>query len=97
MSNQRSYTEKIETTGGQIVHKLKELFRDASAKRVVIRNAKGNQIMAFPLTFGVAGGVATLLWATPVAIIAAVGGVLAKLTLEVERTDDTPSDTGFHA
>ncbi len=75
MSNQRSYTEKIETTGGQIVHKLKELFRDASAKRVVIRNAKGNQIMAFPLTFGVAGGgVATLLWATPpVAIIAAVG------------------------
>lgn len=98
MSNERSYTEKIEVSGGQIVNKLKELFRDANARRVVIRNSKGDQVMAFPLTFGVAGGIATLLWATPIAIVAAVGGVLAKLTLEVERTDDKPSgDTGFPA
>lgn len=81
----QGFTEKIEVAGEQLVNTVKNLFDDASAKRVTIRTQEGKELLSVPLTVGVAGGAAAVLIAPVLAGVAAIGGAVAKLQLDVER------------
>lgn len=90
----RTFVEEIEVTGGELVGRVKELFADATAKRVVIRSAEGREIMTIPLTVGVvAGGILTL--AAPLlAALGALAALVSKVRLEVLHEDDAgPAET----
>ncbi|MEZ4608376.1 MAG: DUF4342 domain-containing protein [Deinococcales bacterium] len=88
----RTIIENIEVAGGQLVDKVKELFEDASARKVIIRNSDGNELLTVPLTLGVVGG-GLIAFAAPIlAAVGAVAALVTKVQLEVVRTVDMAED-----
>lgn len=86
----RSWTERIEITGNELVDRVKDLAREADARRVVIKDQDDKELMSLPLSWGMAGGALAVVAAPMLAAVAAVGGALAKVRLEVERTGGEP-------
>jgi hypothetical protein len=70
----------------KLAEKFKEVAKDASVKRIVVKNESGKTILSVPVTWGAAGAVATLALAPWLAAIGVIAGVATKCTLEVERT-----------
>lgn len=81
----RTFTERIETTGAELTERVKELARQADTRRVVIKDQGGKELLSLPLTWGVAGGALAVVAAPLLAAVAAVGGAMAHVRLEVER------------
>jgi hypothetical protein len=81
----RTFTERIETTGAELADRVRELARQADTRRVVIKDQEGKELMSLPLTWGVAGGALAVMAAPLLAAVAAVGGAMADVKLEVER------------
>lgn len=81
----RTFTERIETTGAELADRVKELARQADTRRVVIKDQSGRELMSLPLTWGMAGGALAVMAAPLLAAVAAIGGAMAKVRLEVER------------
>lgn len=84
--SEKKFTQKLEVAGSELVERVKELAKDADAKRVVIRDQEGKELLAFPLSWGVAGGAVAVFAAPILAAVAAVGALAADVTLEVERS-----------
>jgi hypothetical protein len=81
---ERTVWETIETTGEQLLAKIKELIAEGNVRRVRIRQ-KDHLIAEFPLTIGVVGAVLA-------PVLAAVGALAALLTdcsIDVERTKES--------
>ena len=100
--NKPKFIEQIEVAGEDLVSKIKELFADAGAKRVILRDSDGRELISVPLTLGVAGGALAVLAAPMLAAVAAVGAAMAKVRVDVEReapapapghVDDQPTDS----
>ena len=83
----RTFIENLEVAGQDLVNVIKNLFEDAGAKRVTIRNEEGKQLLTVPLTYGVAGGALAFLIAPVLTLVATIGGAVARLRLEVEREE----------
>ena len=83
----RKFTERIEVAGEELVDQIKTLYKDANAKRVIIRDQKDRELLSVPLTLGVAGGAIAVLGAPVLAAVAAIGGAVARVRLDVERQD----------
>lgn len=81
----RTFTERFETTGAELTERVKELAREADTRRVVVKDQEGKELMSVPLSWGVAGGALAVVAAPLLAAVAAVGGAMAKVRLEVER------------
>ncbi|MFH1597955.1 MAG: DUF4342 domain-containing protein, partial [Patescibacteria group bacterium] len=60
-------------SGDQVVEKVKELIKQGNARRIIVKNEKGDSIVEFPLTAGVVGAVL-------LPIFAALGAVAAVAT-----------------
>ncbi|WOP18164.1 DUF4342 domain-containing protein [Raineyella sp. LH-20] len=84
----RTFIEKVEVAGDQLARTIKKLYSDADARRVIIRNAEGRELLSVPLTIGLAGGALAVVTAPVLAAAAAIGGTLAKVHLDIER--ETP-------
>lgn len=72
-----------------LVGKVKEIIHDADVKRIVIKDEKGKVLLSIPVTWGVAGGVATLALAPWLIALGVVAGIVARYTIEVERSPST--------
>ena len=77
---ERTFWETIETTGKQLVAKVKELIAAGNVRRVRIRQ-KEQLIAEFPLTVGVVGAV----FAPMLAAIGALAALLTDCSIDVER------------
>lgn len=97
MSEKRTFTQRIELAGSEVAGQIRKLVKDSRAKRVILRDSSGKQLIALPLRAGLAGAALTVWMAPLLAAVAAVGGAAARLRLDVERTDgpeDEPDDEG---
>ena len=83
--SEHTFWETIETKGGEVLDKVKELVAEGNVRRVRIRQ-KSHVIAEFPLTFGVMGAVL----APMLAAIGAIAALATECTIEVERTGKTP-------
>lgn len=83
--NVRRFTEEIEVTGNQLVDRVKDVLQEGNARRMILRNEEGRTLLEIPLTAGaVVGG--AFLWFNPLlAGVAAIGGMLLKVRIEIER------------
>jgi hypothetical protein len=84
------FVEQIEVAGEDLVAKVKELFADANAKRVILRDSEGRELVSIPLTLGMAGGAIAVLAAPALAAVAAVGGAIARVRVDIERDAPPP-------
>lgn len=79
------FVEHMEVTGRDLVGKLQDLVQDSSAKRVIVRDQHGKQLLALPLNAGLAVGAVVGLVQPVLLILGGAAGYAAKLRLEVER------------
>ena len=90
---QRSFTERFEVAGANLVDVIKQIIDEGNAKRITIRNKEGKELLAIPMSWGVAGAAAGVILAPLLALAAAIGGAVAELKIDVERYEE-PGATG---
>jgi hypothetical protein len=84
----KTWAEEFEVAGSELVKRVKELIKEGNVRRLIIRRETGEVLIEIPLTAGVAvGGMLTLL-APALAALGAIAGLLARVKVEVVRTDD---------
>ena len=80
------FTQRMDVSGSQLVDRVKEIAQDANARKVIVRDQQGKELLTVPLGWGAAGGAMTILAAPWLALLAAVGAAAAKVRIEVEGT-----------
>ena len=84
---ERTWTEEFEVTGTELIERIKELVRAGNVRRVILRTQDNKLLLEIPLTAGaVAGGVVVLV-APVLAALGAMAALVAKVKLQVVRTD----------
>jgi len=82
-TKQKTYVEELESLGEQVIDRVKELIREGSVQRIVIKQ-EGRTIIEFPLTFGVVG----VFLAPTLAATGLMSALMAKCSIEVIRTGE---------
>lgn len=73
--------EEFKLDGERIVEKVKELIKEGNARRIIIKNEKGESVMEIPLTIGAVGA----LLAPYLAAVGALAAILTKCTVVVVK------------
>ena len=68
-----------------LVEKFKEVAKDASVKRIVVKNEAGQTVLSVPVTWGAFGAVATLALSPWLAALGVIAAVASRCTIEVDR------------
>ena len=81
MTEEKVRTVEIQTTGEELVAKVKELVHEGNIRRIIIKNEEGKTLIEIPLTLGVVGAVLL-----PVlAAVGAISALVADCTIVVEK------------
>lgn len=81
--NKGTRREEFKLDGSQVIDKIKELIREGSIRRIILKDEQGRTFIEIPLTIGVVG-------AAFVPVLAAVGAIAAlaaRMTIVVEKID----------
>jgi hypothetical protein len=79
----RTITEEFKVSGEAVVSKVKELVYEGNVRRITIKNEEGKTLFEIPLVVGVIGA----LLLPQLAALGAVGALIAKLTITIEREE----------
>ena len=74
-------TEEFKLSGDDIMGKIREIIEEGNARRIILRNAEGHNLIEIPLTVGLVG-------AALLPVYAALGAAVAlavNLTIVVEK------------
>lgn len=77
--------EEFSVSGDEVVSKIKELLHEGNIRRIILKDEKGTTLIEIPLTVGVIGTILLPGWVA----IGAIAAMVAKLTLVVERNDQS--------
>lgn len=77
--------ETIEVAGTQVLDEVKRLIKEGNVRRLHIKAKDSDFHMEMPVTVGLLVGGAVALAAPWLAVLGVVGGLIAKVTIEVER------------
>ena len=86
--NERTWTEQIEVTGGELVDRVKEVVKEGNVRRLIIRTPNNEVLVEIPLTAGVAVGGAMVLFLPVLAALGAIAALLAKVKVDIVHTED---------
>ncbi|MGA2641240.1 MAG: DUF4342 domain-containing protein [Spirochaetia bacterium] len=82
-------SNEFKVRGEELLRKVKEIVHEGNARRIIIKDEKGDTFLEIPLTLGVVG-------ALVVPVLAALGAMAAlasNFTLQVvRRADEEPQD-----
>lgn len=73
--------EEFKVSGEKVVEKVKELIKEGNARKIIIKNDKGEQIIEIPLTIGAVGTII----APVLAAVGAVAAIVANCTVVVVK------------
>ena len=79
---EKEYKEEFKVSGEEVLEKVKELIKEGNARRIIIKNESGEEIMQIPLTVGAVGAII----APVLAAVGAVAALLTKCTIVVVKT-----------
>jgi hypothetical protein len=93
-TEKRTIIEEFKVSGEAVVSKVKELVYEGNVRRITIKNEEGKTLFEIPLVVGVIGA----LLLPQLAALGAVGALIAKLTITIEREEvvaktETPAET----
>ena len=80
--------EHMEIPGSELVDRIKQLIREGSARRIIIKKESGEVLFEIPLNAGVAVGGALVIFAPVLAAIGAAAAFLKNVKVEVIKADD---------
>ncbi|MCC6617118.1 MAG: DUF4342 domain-containing protein [Anaerolineae bacterium] len=81
----KTFTEQIEVTGSQLVDQFKEIIEQGNVRRVIIKTQDGKTLLEIPLTVGAAIGGTLLIFNPWLAMLGALGALVARVTIEIVR------------
>lgn len=87
MSEQKNFSENVEVAGNQLVERFKEIVQEGNVRRLIIKDSEGKSLVEIPLTAGVVVGGAVAIFSPWLAMLGALGGLVAKLTIEIVREE----------
>ena len=76
--------EQIKVAGDKLKSTLKQLIREGSVRRIIVRNATGRTLLDMPLSAGLAGAFLAPFWAA----VASIAALTKQFTIVVERDKD---------
>lgn len=83
----KTFSEQIEVTGNQLVDQFKKLIEEGNIRRVIVRTQDGKTLVEIPLTVGAAIGGALALFNPWLAMLGALGALVARVNIEVVREE----------
>ena len=89
LSGKNSRYEEFEVAGENLLAKVRDLLHEGNVRRVILKREDGSVILEVPVTAGLAGIVLTAALAPALVAIGAIAAVVTRVTVAVEREDDT--------
>ncbi len=86
-SQERVYTEEFKVKGEELVGKVKGLLHEGNIRRVIIRTEAGKTLLDIPLTVGVLGAAAGIIFLPVLTAIAAIAGIVSKVKVTIEKLE----------
>ncbi len=83
MNETENNKDTYETTGDELLRKVKELIREGNVRKITIRDKEGNVIIVIPVTVGVIGAVI----APVLAAVGAIAALITECSISVERSE----------
>lgn len=88
----KSFTERVELAGDQVVSTVMGLLKDSTVRRIVIRDQYDKELFSVPMPAGVALGGLAVFAAPTLAAIGAITALVTKVHLDIVRTDIASGD-----
>lgn len=95
--NERTFSEQLEVAGADLVNRVRDLVQQGNVRRLIIRSADGRILLQFPLTLGVVVGGGLLFFYPILAAVSVIGGLVARVNIEVIREVDEVSELNVDA
>ncbi len=76
--------ERMKVEGKHLVDKIKEVLEEGNARRVILKKDK-RTLMEFPLSVGVGGAAAAILFAPVLAAVGAIAALVSDVEVVIER------------
>ena len=83
MPKEKPAKEEFRVSGEEVMKKVRELIAEGNARRIIIKNERGETIVEIPLTVGTIGA----LLVPTLAAIGAVAALVTNCTIVVERKE----------
>jgi hypothetical protein len=87
MTKWETSIDEIKVKSNQLVDKVKELIQEGNARKVSIRK-DGRTLLEFPLTMGVGGATAVIVFTPILAAVGALAALVSDVDVVVEREID---------
>lgn len=81
--SKQTIVEEFKVSGEAVVGKVKDIIREGNVRRITIKNEEGKTVFEIPLVLGVVGA----LILPQLAALGAVGALIAKLSITIEREE----------
>jgi hypothetical protein len=78
------FRNEFHVKGEELIEKIRELIHEGNVRRIIIKDEEGKVYLEIPVTFGVIGA----LLAPTVAALGALAAMVARLKIEVIRTEE---------
>jgi hypothetical protein len=78
---EKEHVEEFKVSGEEVLKKVKEIIKEGNARKIIIKNEKGEEVVTIPLTLGAVGAIL----APALAAVGAVAALLTKCTIVVVR------------
>jgi len=83
--------QEIKVKGNQLVDKIRDIIEEGNARRVTIKK-DGRTMLEFPLSVGVGGATAAIVFAPILAAVAAFAALVSDVDVIIERAHQTPAE-----
>jgi hypothetical protein len=80
-TNEKTNQESFKVSGDELLSKIKEIYKEGKARKVIIKNEKDETIMEFSLKMGAIG----LVLAPQLAAIGAIAAMAKDWTIIIEK------------
>lgn len=90
--NDKTNKTTFEISGDKLVETVKNLLHQGNVRKVIIQQ-EGKTLLEIPLTVAVVGTALGLWFAPILAALGAIGALVAKVTIIVERGGGSDDDT----
>lgn len=88
---EKTFFEEMKVKGQDLVDKVKSIFHEGNARRIILKDEKGQTFLEIPLSIAAVGVIAAPLLAG----LGAIAALVANFTLVVERAkEDPPAGAG---
>ena len=82
--NEPKGSEQREVKSEELLDYIKSVIKEGTAKRIIVRNKEGKDLLNFPLAVGIVGVLLAPLWVA----IAGIVGLASEFPVVVERREE---------